>query len=64
MTEFKDVREAIKTAMKQGNISQVSLCKKVGYNQPNFSSWINNRRTIPGEILESILSELEIKFLI
>jgi transcriptional regulator with XRE-family HTH domain len=64
MNEFKDLREAIKFAMIERNYSQLSLCKKVGYNQPNFSSWMNKKRLIPGEMLEKILSELKIKFLV
>lgn len=52
--------KAIKNALKNQGRSQMSLVKKLGLNQGNLSSFLNDRRTLPLEQIEQIMNELNI----
>ena len=62
-TEFSKHSEAIKFALKNQQVTQVDLCRKVGYSQSNLSCFLSGKRPIPNTILEKIMKELSIKLI-
>lgn len=63
MQTFSSHSEAIKFALKQQEVKNIDICKKLNINPGNLSSFLNNKRTIPHCKIEAIMRELNIRLL-
>ena len=55
---------AIRAAMALNSVTQNNLCRKLGYSQPNLSSFLNGKRPMPVNMIEKIMREFNIKLII